>query len=644
MEKYHLQILNQNPNLSIEFDLSPSAPKFSSSNLSQNLLVFEDSEYQIRVFYDWDKTENVSLFINGDREGFVDEKGQVFFNRRDEPFRRDEPLLPYSRKPFLLFYDLVQISLEITDINGDITSLYSPYLICASENGHDSENIEKFLNSLLDYDDNVVCSWIFSNLSKNGALSSSLCKGGWGVNAYRSFYSYLQLIRDVVFCYKSNLNYFRSMGRHIIKSDKDLISYEKVRGVSRSSFSWLMQNTDQLLKVPEKSGVEFEGENYIPYLIESEVKKKTMDVYENVIVLGFLKSVLLNARGIYLELSSNLEKEKKDIEIILKNFEKNFNENSLLQYSIPIVTIKKISYKLCSEMSRELMSLIDVIEQIYPQYEKLFPIKAEPLHSFPRRTKFFQEIKPYVQVFEAIIKWFKYGEYSTVKEDLVLRIKTVDKLFEYYCLFKILDLLCSKGFTISNVKDSVSSFHYHTCDDYYENETDVNNTYVLEKERVKAVVYYQAVVHSQSAPENNLGLYRTTRGTRRTDYYTPDFIIKFINNESGQEEYVIFDSKFSSRRIIHDTRKESLDAPLNKIIKKYSTEIASEKDGTSPRMVWALQGRVGINDPPCWRRNNSEMSRLHRPRNSYGIFSINSIEDTNDCIWKELKNNIDWLR
>lgn len=61
------------------------------------------------------------------------------------------------------------------------------------------------------------------------------------------------------------------------------------------------------------------------------------------------------------------------------------------------------------------------------------------------KTSTFCEIKPYAQVFKIIVPLVPVWWYSLEKERLILQVKTLDKLFEYYCLLQLLKLLADNG-------------------------------------------------------------------------------------------------------------------------------------------------------------------------------------------------------
>ena len=240
------------------------------------------------------------------------------------------------------------------------------------------------------------------------------------------------------------------------------------------------------------------------------------------------------------------------------------------------------------------------------------------------------------QVFEIIVRWFRYGEYSLEKERLILQVKTLDKLFEYYCLLRLLKLLADNGYQKANVKEPVFKFDYVSADKHYQNEKDVANTYLLSNGEVTATLYYQPVISAVQF-ENDLTLFRTTKPPAgNPDYYTPDFVLKFTSSEDD-EEYAIFDAKFSSRANI---KKHS----LSEVIRKYSCEISAASRSSAPKMVWVLQGRVNGSENAIWKYHNSQLASTYRPITSFGIVSINTAVEIRQRLWNEIRSSISLLQ
>ncbi len=611
----------KNMNQQIELSLSDCLMDMSSVDFSKCAAVYEDGNYIIRFISDQHQRTNIAsieVCVNGEKVGNV-----VLNNETDiveGNIRYRDGIL--AEQPFLLHYDLVMISFILEFIDGTSTEYFTDFLLCVSKNQEDATNIQKMLQELIAFDDSQVGEWIFSD-AERGA-SNSLYEGKWNKRAYKSLSSYIQLLEQVISCYKSNYTYFKMQGKHTIKRSNVLVSYEDVKTISRDSFNWIMQNTDQLADVPYASGIQYQGKNLLPYHIRTDASKKSWDVYENRVVIGFIYTALLNAKQVYAEFERDVLSEERIISRIHGSFPK--------EYRAPIITIKSLQVSFCRILLGKLNQSIDTIQKIYKQYVTLFDVTLATLTSFPRKTSTFCEIKPYAQVFELIVHWFQYGEYSLEKERLILQVKTLDKLFEYYCLLRLLKLLADNGYQKAVVEKPVYKHSYSLADGYYQNEKDVANTYMLSNDGVSVTLYYQPVI-SAVRFENNLTLYRTTRPPYyKPNYYTPDFVLKFSSAEHN-EEYIIFDAKFSSRSSIQKYH-------LPEVIRKYSCEFAVAADNPAPKMVWILQGRVNSNENTIWRYHNSQLASIYHPITSYGIVSINTTVEIRQRLWNEIKSNI----
>lgn len=604
-----------------EMNLLDHLGDISAVDFAKCMTVYEDGSYDIYFLCDqYNKSDikSVDVCVNGERVGSIvlnDDnnivEGATKYNHNF-----------FAKQPFLLHYDIVILSFIIFFTNDESQEFFTDFLLCMSKQQEDTTNIQKMLQELIAFDDSQVNEWIFSN-SKQGS-SNSLYEGKWNKHAYRSLNSYIQLIEQVITCYKNNFAYFKMQGKHAIKQSEILAHYEKVKQISRDSFSWIMQNADQLANIPYTSGIQYNGKNYLPYCIRTDINKKSWDVYENRIVVGFLHTVLLNAKQIFSEFDRDILNEEHVISKIHGSFPK--------EYSAPIITIKSLHISFCRILLGKLKHSIDALQNIYKRYVTLFNVYTSVLTTLPRKTSTFCEIKPYAQVFEIILRWFQYGEYSLEKEKLILQVKTLDKLFEYYCLLRLLKLLASNGYKKADFKTPVYKFDYTAVDEYYQNEKDVANTYILSNGHITVTLYYQPVISSYRF-ENEITLYRTTTSK---GYYVPDFILKFASSEYD-EEYVILDAKFSSRQSIREHH-------LPEVIRKYSCELGADAEVQSPKMVWVLQGRVNSDEKAIWRYHNSPLSRKCHPITSYGIVSVNTSVEIKQQFWNEVQNSIFLLK
>lgn len=617
-------LLCQSMSRKTEFNLSDCLMDMSSVDFSKCAAVFEDGSYEINFVcdqYNRVDVESVAVCVNGEQVGDIVLSTDTATVEGFTKYRNGI----FAKQPFLLHYDLVIVSFILSFVDGSSKEYFTDFLLCVSKSQEDASNIQNMLQELLTFDDFQVGEWIFAD-SKRDA-SNSLYEGKWNKHAYKSLSSYIQLLEQVITCYKNNYAYFRMQGKHTIKQSNVLVPYEKVKKVSRDSFNWIIQNTDQLADVPYTSGIRYQGKSYLPYHIKTDASQKSWDVYENRVIIGFLHTALLNAKQICTEFDRDILNEERIISRIHGSFPK--------EYCAPIITIKSLQVSFCRILLGKLNHSINTLQNLYKQYETLFDVQISILSTLPRKTSTFCEIKPYAQVFEMIVRWFQYGEYSLEKERLILQVKTLDKLFEYYCLLRLLKLLADNGYQKADVEEPVFKYDYTAADRHYQNEKDVANTYLLSKNSVVVTLYYQPVI-SAVRFENDLTLYRTTKPPcGKPDYYTPDFVLKFASSEHN-EEYVIFDAKFSSQTNIKNHS-------LPEVIRKYSCELCATVDNRAPKMVWILQGRVNSNEKAIWRYHNSPLVSTYRPITSFGIVSVNTAIDIGQRLWSEIKSNISFL-
>lgn len=623
---FKCNLLNEKSNQLLELDLHNKLPEFLTSDLSKCTIVFENGKYDICLPHSslLNDVQSVNVYVNGKKIGEI--------NVADKDIEKmakiiyDDNIL--ANQPFLLYYDLVILSFELISSSGEVEYYFSDYLLCISENEEDSKNIQYMLKELREFNDAQVGEWLFSDIKKDVAVG--FLEGKWNKKSYRSLKSYIQLLIQIETCYKNNYLYFKTRGKHSIKRCSVLSSYKEVKEVTIENFNWLMKNADQLFEISNKSGIQYNGKNYMPYYINTMKNEKNWDIYENRILVSFLNTIIISAKRIYSELSKNV----LDSEKIISNLHNIIPKG----YHAPIITIKSLYIPFYKVSLENLLTCIQSLEKLYTLFLNLFNVQLISLVSLPRKTKIFQEISAYSQVFELIIKWFQYGEYSLDKDKLILQIKTLDKLFEYFCLIKILKLFVDKGFCELSKEHFIHSYEYLLANnDFYQNERDIANTYRLYKNGIFVTIYFQPVVSSIGF-ENNLRLYRTTCPYRGSNYYTPDIVIKFNTQNDENDEYVIFDAKFSSKNNIKDNY-------LPDVIRKYSCEIAVASKISAPKMVWILQGRIKKDEKDVlYDYHNSKLAKRNKPVTSYGILSINTFTDLNKSLWNELKKHITLLQ
>lgn len=599
--------------------LSLKRPIFKSINLNTDFVIFEDAVYTATLYlYDLkSEISNVTVYLNGNAIG-IDKK----IEKKSDAIKC---LIRFYCKntefpqPFLLQCDLIEISLKIALEDDNVLELFTPFLLCASKSADDTKNAEEIVRTLLNFDDDKINRWVLTQKNMNNN-QTGIVEGGFRDKSYKSVLSYLQLLNEVVQCYQNSYIYFKVQAKHSIVSNSELKEYTKVRNFDNKSFEWICRNLEQLSVVENRSAILWNNQYYLPYKVMSEQKKENYDIYENRIVISFLKEVIVDAERIQ-QVLKNMLIEEEDI----------FKKLKLLSsehYHASIITIKNVQIMHNKEILQRISMLINSARRLLHVYSTILPCKPRSLNGMPKKTKIFQEIKPYRYVYELIVKWYRYGEVSLEKDNMLFQVKTMDKLYEYYCLIQLLKMFKEEGYEIKDEKNDIDLFEYKTADGKYENEKDVANTYILHKESNSVVLYYQPVIYADGYA-NGLTLYRTTS---YSSYYSPDFVIKIIQNEKSS--YVIFDSKYSSK----DTIKKYA---LENCILKYGVEVESSEENSEVKMMWLLQGRVDETNA-MYRYHISPNSVKDKKRlKSYGIVSLNTKINILKRLWKEILSAVE---
>ena len=349
--------------------------------------------------------------------------------------RRNHPQI------FLTQYDTVTLGITVELSDGTEFTLYGEsFLLCASRNQSDNRNISQILMELTSIEDDTILDLMFAHAADKENLQSNF----FGAHrSYKSLSSYVELVAQVLSCYQSHYHYFRTMAKHMLVKADIVTSFDKVRMLTHKSQMWLTQNLHVLAQVvPEQAALTYLGQSYLPMQLQSTTNVKSFDTYENRVVVGFLQMVVHNVSKTAQEYKNFLDDNEHSLQALRAKLKEQGTN-----YEAPIITVKSLQYQKCQQELEQLKQHLTELSELYRHYAQLFKFKHVLLHQLPRQAKAFQELKPYAQIFHTIHRWFRYGEFSLQKDKLFLQSKTLDKLFEYYCLYRLLDMLLTAGFT-----------------------------------------------------------------------------------------------------------------------------------------------------------------------------------------------------
>lgn len=228
--------------------------------------------------------------------------------------------------------------------------------------------------------------------------------------------------------------------------------------------------------------------------------------------------------------------------------------------------------------------LQDEYKQLYYFYSKLFNISADIVKVLPAFTPVFRSINAYRQIYIYIHKWFSIGNYELGKDELLLSFISTSKIYEYYCLIKLLHYI-SQNTTMELVESKRISY---TVRNPYYNDTNYNNTFLFNNNDMKLTLYFQPVIYGDNKAFNDIALFRNTSSNSRQGnnnsgkIYTPDYILKIdYNNKS---DYIIMDAKFSTPENIRLHQ-------LQELVYKYLFSISTLYDSDRILGLYVLCGK-----------------------------------------------------
>ena len=358
------------------------------------------------------------------------------------------------------------------------------------------------------------------------------------------------------------------------RSAQEVVDPKRARNVGRTEAEWLTRNPDAI--TVGKGGPiapASQGPNWHVSRVQTSVERISLDVPENMAVLGLLQDIVRASSSLLITLNEGiggLEAAKSKLAAI------SVNEGCL-----PSMVI--IDAQL--ERARPRITLVEALrlraKRDLRTLEVVWGLQAPRKYILPRRSKAFQEIPHYVRVYKAMLEWFEYGKVNAEKEALMLEIRSMPRLYELFCLANLVDYHLKLGYAASEPE----LVTYSLSSRYFSNERRVANKYSFTKGQTSSTLWYQAVFYSDKREEGGLDVHRTTKstsGSRTMDsYWTPDFVLRQAGPDDA-ERMIVLDSKYSEPEYCRDYYADCVD--------KYK-HCSIRSNGRPIDSVWLLCGR-----------------------------------------------------
>lgn len=509
-------------------------------------VVYSDMEYNISVIFE-EEIKKIEIYINDKLKDCIYVEGKIIFVNSE----------CYDKRIFMNYFGYVSFTINIETDTGDY-EFYSDYLDIAIRSNISGDIVRKMV------------SYIVENSQKYLFEDSSNVKDFLNVkkSKFKNMSTEISILENILFEYENNFKFFRTNSKYKLCNNYIVDDFEKLKEIKKETIQYIVSNPQYLIPVSYFTHIKYNKFNLQPKKVLVNRNKLDYNIYENQVVLGFLKYL-------YNYLSNKLI-----------NIEMEFNSTQTYPIRPNYISSYKEIYKQINKdlysYTKKIQQIRKKVQQIYFMYSKILKCRQVNITSIPMATRIFTEIQHYRRIYKVIIDWFQGGNYNLENEKMILTLLEVDKIYEYYILFRINNYIVRKEYNLREPNQFIYKLKRNAK---YKN-TKYENTFVFEKEDSVVTIYYQPVIYFEPVPDdNNIGLFKNndiSLNGEKSQYYTPDYVIKICNNKLSK--FIILDAKWST---VHSVINYS----FKNIIYKYVFSISTINNNDKINKVWVINGK-----------------------------------------------------
>ncbi|MCY6356001.1 DUF2357 domain-containing protein [Clostridium sp. ZS2-4] len=515
---------------------------FSNSEICG--VVYSDMEYEASIIFD-KEIQDINIYINDVlRECFYD-NGKIYF--KSEKFS--------DKRIFMNYFGYVNFTISIKTTEGNY-EFYSNYLDVAVRDNISSDLIRKMV------------AYIAQNSHKYLFKKDSNVKDFADVekSKRKNINTEISILENILFEYESNFKYFKIAAKYNINSNYIIDDFEKLKEIKNETIQYIISNPQQFITVNYNTGIKYNKLNLQPKKTLINKNKICYNIYENQVVLGFLKYIY----------NSILDK-IKEVESKINNSQRYPIKSKYISSSNEIY--KEVN-KTLDKYRRKLYEIKKKIQQFYFMYKQILKCEEININNIPKPSPIFMETQHYRKIYKVIRDWFESGNYNLRNEKMILTFSEASQIYEYYVLFKVNNYIAENGYYLKGS----NKFVYKLKKSAKYTNTRFENTFVFEKEKITLTVYYQPVIYFEQVV-NDIGLFRNNDISLeggKAQYYTPDYVIKITEKESAK--FIILDAKWS-------TIESVINYSFKDIVYKYNFSISTINSDDKIDKIWAVNGK-----------------------------------------------------
>lgn len=518
------------------------------SDIDKNT-VYSDFDYSLSLSFE-KEVKTIKLYINDMilDVSYID--GNIFFNDTNSK----------SKKVFMNYFGYVSFYIQIFCEDDQVYEYYSDYLDIAIRNDITSEIVREMIlyistNSyeyMFDEETNVKD---FSDVKKS---------------KNKNLLTEIAVLESILYEYEENFKFFKKSSKYKVTSNNIIDDFEKLKQIKSETIQYIVSNPHYLTTVDYNSGIKFNKKNLQPKKTLINKNDISFNIYENQVVLGFLKTV------------HNTISEK------INGIDKKIITNNSQYIISPYISSSSVMHEAVVEKlnqhKKKLYTIKVKIQKIYLMYKSIFGCEEIVINRIPKPSYIFLEIQHYRKIYKVIKDWFESGNYNLCNEKMLLTFSTASQIYEYYVLLKINNYIKENGYDLKLSR----KYKYSLSKNSRYKNTMFKNTFIFKKQKNEVSIYYQPVIYIDHQV-NEIGLFRNNNislSNEKSYYYTPDFIIKIKKEQKSH--YIILDAKWSSLESV-------INYSFKDIVYKYFFSISTINKEDTIDNIWAINGKSNDN-------------------------------------------------
>lgn len=466
---------------------------------------------------DLNRIADVRVYVNDVLESSVYNNGRIYFPSRGIS----------NRRIFLDCYGFAELSITLILVDGQECTLNSEYLPIWVRREELNNSVE------------AMARFVYNNqewLLLNGELKPKK-PSGLKENGYRSLATQILLAEEIAAIYESSYGYFKANSRFKLEKMSVIERLERIQYVTQGTLSYTATHPEYLRQVNSTQGIFIGNRVYQPQKTETVQNTRSYDIYENRVILAFLRNMIDSVQSLQGYCCNLLSKIPND-----EDYSSEYIYSSFFMFSE--------TRKMIEDGKTQLEKLSEKFTYLWGMYSDILRIPLDQHIVPPRPTAIFLSVPQYNRIFVRIHQWFSFGIYNFSKEHFMLSFIKISALYESYLLAKFLCYFRDRGYSLESSRRCV----YPVSKRWKYKNTSVRNTFVLKNDQKRITLYYQPVIFdTDQRSVNGIGLYRNNSISvyagneddcrQGGHYYVPDFLIKI--EENGDSRYMIVDAKFS---------------------------------------------------------------------------------------------------